>query len=270
MNDDITLFEKCEMAAWHDFLRAAPDDIQSSMGIESVELDGALLSIVPGADVLGLNRVMGLGVVRAATQNLVEDAVNRYRAAGAKRFFVQVSPVAKPDGISRWLTDRGLSRYNNWVRLHRTTDSVPEIETPLAIRQIGREDAAAFGEIAAQCLGWPEEIGPVVAGTVGRPGWRHYMAFDGDIPAATGALYADGEIGWMDFAATRTEYRGKRAQKALAVRRIIEARNMGCREVIVEVAEHKPDKEATSNKNMMKLGFVASYKRPNYILELGQ
>ncbi|MDP6124381.1 MAG: hypothetical protein QGH20_01335 [Candidatus Latescibacteria bacterium] len=106
----------------------------------------------------------------------------------------------------------------------------------------------------------------VVAATVGRPRWKHYMAFDGDTPVTTGALLAHGDIGWLDFAATLSTHRGMGAQSALTVRRLTDACDAGLKEVTVETVEQKPDKEAPSYRNMVRLGFEVLYSRPNFIL----
>jgi len=267
MKNPIRDMEECERAAWGDFYRAANDDIARNAGIRLEDSDVGLVAIAAKANVLGLNRVLGLGIREPATKEAVVAMIDRFKSAGVPRFFIQLSPVAQPDGFAKTLQYTGFRRYNNWVRLSRTTTDVPTAQTDLAIREIGGADAADFGSIAAECLGWPPEIAPVVAATVGRPGWKHFMAFDGETPAATGALFAAGEVAWLDFAATGEAFRGRGAQKALAVRRIQEAASLGCRTVIVETSQPRPDYVALSYGNMLKLGFHEAYLRPNYIME---
>jgi len=108
-------------------------------------------------------------------------------------------------------------------------------------------------------------VAELVADTVGRPGWRHYMAFEGEIPVATGAFFLAGDLAWMDFAVTMEAKRGKGAQSALVARRIRDAVALGCRGCIVETAEQTSSNEAPSYRNMRRFGFEVQYARPNYI-----
>jgi GNAT superfamily N-acetyltransferase len=266
MNDDrVAAFERCELAASTDFLRSASEEVVRSLGIAVKEVHGAVATGVAGVDILAFNRVLGIGLHEPATPELIDRLLGWFEAAAVARFFVQVSPVAKPNDLVGWLESRGLSYYNNWVRLCRTTDDVPEIEVDLEIRRIGPAEAEDFSRIVVESFGWPPAMWQVIASAVGRPGWYHYMAYDSDKPAATGAFFACGDIGWFDFAATLQSYRGRGAQKALVARRLQDAAVVGCREAIVETGEPKPGKDTPSYNNMLKLGFETAYLRPNYI-----
>lgn len=267
MNDDVAAFERCEMAACGDFFRAAPDDVVRGMGMRVDNVNGAILTSVASVDVLAFNRVLGTGIDYPATPDMIDDLVGIFDVAGVKRFFIQVSPAARPPELVGWLEERGFSHYNNWVRLHRGTTDVPEFDCDLEIREIGSDEADVFGRIVRESFDWPAGMERVIEGAVGRPGWHHYMAFDEGNPAATAAHFVCGEVAWIDFAATLPEFRGRNAQKALATRRIRDAAAAGCRDVVVETGEPKPGKDTPSYKNMLKMGFEVAYLRPNYIWE---
>jgi GNAT superfamily N-acetyltransferase len=106
-------------------------------------------------------------------------------------------------------------------------------------------------------------VAPWVAGLVGQPGWRHYLAFDGKRAVATAAMYVDGNVAWIDFASTLPECRGRGAQSALIARRVADCAESGVATMVVETAETSP-----SRRNLERLGFAAAYVRPNYLLEL--
>jgi GNAT superfamily N-acetyltransferase len=265
MNEDIVALEECEMAAWGDFFRAAPDDVVRGMSLRVDDVNGAVLTSVASVDVLAFNRVLGIGINYPATPDMIDDLVGIFDAAGVRRFFIQVSPAARPPELEGWLVERGFSHYNNWVRLARGTDKVPDFDCDLEVREIGRDEADTFGRIVRESFDWPEGMERVIAGAVGRPGWHHYMAYDGDTPAATAGHFVHGEVAWIDFAATLPEFRGRSAQKALVARRIRDAAAEGCRMIIVETAEQRPDHDAPSYRNMLKMGFEVAYLRPNYI-----
>jgi len=44
-----------------------------------------------------------------------------------------------------------------------------------------------------------------------------------------------------------------------------DALTAGCKYVVEETAEDKPDKPSASNRNMYRFGFKLAYTRPNYI-----
>jgi hypothetical protein len=267
MADFIHDLESCEIAAWGDFYRAASRESAEACGLKVEEVGGGLVTVASRIDTLALNRALGIGLNQPATEHDVDQIVRFLTEERIARFFVQVSPVATPDELPRWLEARGFQHYNNWVRLHRDVSPTPEVKTDLVVREVDRQHAADFGHVVVSSFDWAEFMIGWVADLVGRPGWRHYMAFDGDTPAATGAMFVGGEFGWLDFAATLSTHRKRGAQSAILARRIHDAAELGCRWVLVETAEQTPEKEAPSYRNMIRFGFTEAYKRPNYIHE---
>jgi GNAT superfamily N-acetyltransferase len=254
-----------EMQAWGEFYRAASADTISACGLDVGELGGALATLFSAADALGLNRVIGLGLERPAGSGDVDDLVDLYENAGVPRFFVQVNPASKPSDLGSLLEARGLRHYNNWVKLYRDVSPPPGVSTDLTVRRIDERDAEAFGRIVAGSFDWPEPASGWVAELVGRPNWRHYMVFDGETPVATGAMHVQDGQGWIDFASTLSDYRGRGAQGALLAQRIRDAAELGLRRLVVETAEDTPQKGAPSFRNMLKFGFRVAYVRPNYL-----
>lgn len=259
------LLERCEMAAWGEFYGAASPNSVAACGLRLEQRDGALAVLAAAADVLGLNRVVGLGLERAAAGKTLDHLIGLYTQARVPRFFLQVCPTVLNPDVKRLLEDRGFRHYNNWMKLYRDTSPPPAAQTDLAIEQISAEHALDFGRIVADCFDWPEPARAWVADAVGRPGWSHYMAFDDSTPVATGALYQMGKQAWIDFATTLPEYRGHGAQSALLARRIGDAANLGCQLLVVETAEETAEKPAPSYRNNLRFGFRAAYARPNYI-----
>jgi GNAT superfamily N-acetyltransferase len=257
--------ELCEMAAWGDFCRAASEDSVRDVGLSVTEPHEALALIASAADVLALNHVLGLGLTRPAPDSAADELIELFTAAGVPRFFVQLSPGARPAELPRRLGERGFRHHNNWVKLCRDTSPPPPVSSDLTVRQIDERDAADFGRIVAECFNWPEATQRWLAELVGRPGWRHYMAFDGDAPAATGALYVWGDYAWVDFATTLPQFRKRGAQSAILAQRVRDAAELGCSQVVVETAEDTPQRNAPSYRNMLSFGFREVYVRPNYI-----
>lgn len=257
--------ETCEMAAWFDFYNAASALPAKNDLPCAVTIDGALATRASNADVLALNRVVGLGLRRAATDEQIDRLIRFYAEAGVPRFFLQLSPDARPADIPSQLVDKGFRLYNNWVKLYRDTAPPPSVPTDLTVRRIKADQAQDFGRIAADSFSWPAAARDWIAGLVTRQGWHHYLAFDGRRPVATGALFIDGDQAWLDFAATLPEYRGRGAQASLLARRIADAADLGCHLLVVETAEETPFKGAPSLRNTRRFGFQVAYVRPNYI-----
>jgi hypothetical protein len=265
--DLTTELELSEARAWSDLYRCATPAAVDVCGLD-VHSSGSVDAVVAaGIDILAFNRVIGLGVAEPAGEATVDEIVGLYRRAGARRFFVQLSPGAMPARIPGWLESRGFRHHNNWVKLYRPVADPPTSRSGLRVERIGPGHADAFGAIAASCFGWPAFVGPWVACLVGKPHWSHYLAFDGDDPVATAAMRVVGNCGWIDFAATLPEYRGRGAQNALLDRRIRDAAGLGLTHLVVETAEPTPDRPAPSYRNAVRSGFRVAYIRPNYLFE---
>jgi len=257
--------ERVENAAWGDFCRAAPPDVVKACGLHVESIGEALVTIAAHVDVLGLNRVIGLGSLAPADTDTIGRIVKQYADAGVPRMFIQVNPITTSAEFRELLQAHGLRHYNNWVKLHRDTSPLPPVETDLEVREVGAEHAADFGRIVAESFGWQAEVAGWAGAIVGRDGWHCYMAFDGDTPVATGAFFVSGKSAWIDFAATLADYRGRGAQAALLEARLRDAAALGCERLVVETAEQTSEKSAPSFRNMIRYGFKEAFVRPNYI-----
>lgn len=255
------------MAAWEDLFKAAPGDIADAAGIHCYDSEHGLIGIVSSADVLALNRVIGLGVRRDAVPEAPLKLIQEYDKRAVSRFFVPLAPVARPETLSADLEQYGLRHYNNWIRLIRDTTNPGRVDTDLEIRRIGKEESLAFGALICRNFGWPEHLDEWIAATVGRPNWAHYMAFDGGKPVATAGLFTRGHCAWFDLAVTDESHRGRGAQSALLATRVKDAAEAGCDLVTLETAEQKQGVSAPSYRNAVRQGFRVAYTRPNYVWE---
>jgi hypothetical protein len=133
--------------------------------------------------------------------------------------------------------------------------------------ELGREAAEEFGRVACGGFGVPEFMHAGFSSTVGHPGWRHYLAYDGDTPVATGALYVRNGIGWLGMGSTLAPYRRRGAQGAIMAERIRDGAEMGCRWLVTETGEDRAERPNPSYRNMIRTGFILGYQRPNYIFQ---
>lgn len=265
----VRALEWCEVAAWRDLDAAAPPDVAAATSFRVERVGSAVALLAPTLDVLALNRVVGLGVDEPASEAAVDAALDAAARAGVRRLFVSLVPTASPPALPDWLAARGLVPYNAWVRLARAVSPAdappPAPPTTLRVEEIGADRAAAFGRIAAGAFGWPAMLARWAAAAVGRAGWRHYLAYDGDEPVASGAFFLTGTEAWFGFAATVERHRGRGAQGALLARRLRDAAALGATRASLETAQPTPQRAAPSFRNVQRAGFATVYLRQNWL-----
>ncbi|KPK60391.1 MAG: hypothetical protein AMJ59_06680 [Gammaproteobacteria bacterium SG8_31] len=256
--------ERIEAEALSEFHRAASPALRDAMGLRLETIDGALVSVAARSANIVINRVIGLGMDSPATVAQLETIRRVYGRAGVERFFVHASAAAEPRPLAGFLEGEGLVRDRGWMKFSRRGNHVTEPAMNLVIREIGPEDATAFGRIAGQGFGLGEPAWDVLARLVGRPGWRIFMSFDGGAPAGVGALFVSDGVGWTDWAATDPAFRQKGSQSALLARRINAAVEMGCSLLCTCTGEAVADEDQHSYRNILRAGFIQAGLRPNY------
>jgi GNAT superfamily N-acetyltransferase len=266
MTDTVVALERAELDAFTDLYRSASPNVIEAAGLAVSNVGDAVVLAASRIDVLALNRVLGFGLQAPVSDRLISDVLSNLAERGSPRFFIQVAPVNGYDRVNELLASRGIRHYNNWVRLSRAVSDIPaDIPTDLDVRQIDRESAGIFGEIVAAAFGYPTSVAALPGQTVGRPGWRHYLAYADGTPIASAAMYVSGDAAWVGFAATEAAHRNRGAQRALVIRRLADAAALGCSHVSVETAEDGVVKDAPSFRNLRRLGFAIAYTRPNYL-----
>jgi hypothetical protein len=266
MSGPVAALEAAEVGALVDLYQAATTDVVEACGIVVEPWDDCAIVAATRLDVLALNRAVGMGAGGPPDDERLRQILRSFQTIGSPRFFVQVAPFEGSEKLESRLTNSGLRHYNNWMRLSRDlTDLPPVSASDLEVRPIGLSDADAFSAIVSEAFGYPSAAQRLVRCTAGRPGWRHYLVYEDQGPIAGAAMFLAGDTAWFGFAGTVAEWRGRGAQTALVVRRLHDAAAEGCRLVSVETAEQTPDHEAPSYRNLRRLGFSVSYRRPNYL-----
>ncbi len=259
--------ERADRDAWADFCRAATPDVAAQCGVGLRAIGPAVAGCAARIDILAFNRLVGLGIDAPATAADVAATIEFYAAAGVPRFFVQLGPTAQPPELEGWLTASGLRRYNNWVKLYRNAhDTLRPTPVPgPRVAEIDATEARVAAAIVCTAFRFPDLLVPWAAAVVGRPGWRHYVAYEGDRAVGTAALFVTGDTGWLGLGATVPDARGRGSQSELIVRRMVDAASLGCRWLVVETAQDEPDQPNQSARNLRRLGFEVAYLRPNYL-----
>jgi GNAT superfamily N-acetyltransferase len=168
------------------------------------------------------------------------------------------------DGEShQFFGDFDLAQYGyttGWARMKFERDDAPAPVVDTELRIEPTLDGTTFARICAEGTGTPE----VTVGFAGAPGFTCFIAWDGDEPASCAALYAEGETAWLGVAATRPQFRGRGAQRALLSARIDAARAAGARRLTTETGERVPDKPDQSYRNILRAGFRETSLRPTW------
>ena len=263
----IRLAERAEAAACADFYRAAPP----ALAVRVASIKGLTVMLAPHVPVGFFNRAIGFDGAARITEADLDDVIDRFRSAGIAEFWLQLTPEAAARSMPGWLEARGfsLAPRARWAKFVRDTRNPPSARTELEIRPAGAGDAAEIASIITGAYGLPPELSPWILSLIGRPGWLFQVACTDGRAVATGALHVGGECGWLGFAATAAEYRGRGAQSALLAARIRAAAQQGCRTVTTETGEPKGDEPNPSLANIRRAGFVQVCSRLNYRREAG-
>jgi len=220
----------------------------------STDAGGAVVLRAPQApDSPMLNRIVGLGAERPATEADIDEAI---AAMGTGvTFYVAVAPGARPPELSQWLQERGLEPGWGWMAFRRGVHDPPPAPTSLRLVEVEAGGAGAqFARVVRISYGLPEAIEPAIA-RAPHTGWLCWLAFDGDEPAGAAALYAAEGVAYLGLAGTLPKYRGKGAQNALLAARILRARELGCDLMLTETGERREDRPSRSYRNILRAGF---------------
>jgi len=257
--------ELVEAHAWRDLVAGAPAAAVSALGLAGREFGGAFALTAPAMDSFAFNRVIGLGVARPANAALLDAIQAHYGSLGAG-FEINLCPAAEPADLPRQLAARGFGSPFHHVKWVRGIQSAPPRATSLRLERIKPRHALLFAGIAAG--EFAANLVPArdwFASSVGRPGWTHYVSFDGEEPVGCAALFVDGDAAWLGWETTRPEHRGKGSQSLLIAARIRDSAAAGCRWVTTDTGPNQPDVDTTSYRNMERAGFVPAYDRPCWI-----
>lgn len=265
--DLIMALERSEAIAYgRDVYEAASTIPGNPAGAVTSSLGGAIAFALTAIDFGFFNRVIGLGIERPATEDDVEAASRFFLDLGRTQSVLQVAPTARPDGMPKWMEARGYRRGARWVKVWRTLDDLPEPESSLRIERIDASLADAYADVCGRGFELPPITYPLVGATVGRPGWTHYLGYDGDTPVSTAAMHVADDVAWLGFGATLEAFRGRGGQSAMFAARLRDARDQGCRWAITETGEETEREPVNhSYRNMVRLGFRLAYARQNWL-----
>lgn len=230
--------------------------IASAGGGRVEEVRGGLCLAHPLLPTPEFNRV-----ARTSTELDLDAVAAFYNGLGVRRYTVSVPPESAP--LAATLEAHGFTRGYAWMKFERDAAAPDPAENKL--RVVETDDSVAFELVAGAGFGLPDDLRHAFPRLVGRPGWYCFVAWAGAEPAACGALFVDGTVGWLGVGATRPEFRRRGGQSALIAARIAKACELGVERVTTETGERVDDRPSGSYRNILRAGFCEAYLRPNWL-----
>jgi hypothetical protein len=232
--------EEHELSVWAtcvEAVRALPGNPLHAVVDRSGPLPLVALCAVDRGDI---NRVIGLGVSRAARIGDLEAIRSFYESHDQRNFRIEVTPPARPSDLARWITDRGFASEGlGAFKVWRRTQSPPPVAPDIEVRRLGVDDIDAMTAVNVAAWGaWsmPVSMASWFGATVETPGVRHYGVFEAERLVATGALFIGDGLGWFGFDATHPRHQGRKLRQAISSVRMIDAAEQGCEIVHAEGA----------------------------------
>ena len=255
------VIERVEVRAWADLFAAAPAAAAEAIGLAGRECGDGYLVSAPGIGTAMFNRTVGLGMSSPVSDAELDAIFSHYDGRGGS-FEIDLCPLARPEDLSHRLAARGFAAPYQHVKWVRGIQAAPPQAWTLRLERVKPRQALEFATIAAAgfATGLPAAR-DWLAASVGRPGWTHYVTWEGDKPVGCGAMFVSEDGAWLGFDSTREGQRQKGSQSLVISARIRDAAAAGCRGVSADTGPNRPDMDASAWRNLQRAGFVAAYER---------
>ena len=264
MRDLMHMSEVIETEALRSLFENCSPKAAAALGLKIVELDDVTLFAAQNDPSIVLNRAIGLGTHQPVTAEAIAEIAETFKFLGVDKYFLHLHMNDVPTAAQSALARSRLVQARGWMKFHRPPTPVHSATTDLKVRRIGPQHAVAFGRIVAEAFDLTEAAVPALAGLVDDPHWYLYVSFDGDEPAGAGGLYVRDGVGWLDWGATRPEFRRRGSQSAIMTERLSQAEALGCDHIFTATGEAVEGDPQHSYSNILKRGFSELKLRENF------
>jgi len=151
------------------------------------------------------------------------------------------------------------------MQFRHALGDAPDPGTALELVEIGREQAEDFARVIRIAYGLTIEADASIGAVLGLSAWTCWIAYARDEPVGAAALFVDQGAGYLGYAGTLPEHRGKGAQGGLLAARLPRARELGCDAVYTETGELQANRPSASYRNILRAGFEELYVVPNWL-----
>lgn len=194
----------------------------------------------------------------------VLDDILRFYSERERSFEFQIIPNKADQQVMKLLYNKGFYQSGFHTTLYCKAREVDfRSEHDLHIRELREDEFDTYAEI--HCLGTGLSLDgmPYVAANnqvlYQRSGWRFYIGFLKEQPAAVAVMYMQNNMASLTFAATLPEYRNRGLQTNLLLRRIHDAYLNNCELVVSQCSYCSP-----SHRNMERAGMKIGYTRATW------
>lgn len=182
------------------------------------------------------NCVVRTTLTPATIDDTMAEVLDRCRARRVPLLW-WVNPSATPSDLARHLTEAGLTFLDDVPGMAMPLAALPARTEPAGITTRTVHDAATLhdfitvlGEVFAidePCRAGAQRLFGAMGHGEDRP-WRHYVAYDHDVPVGTASCMRDGDAAGIYNVGVLPSHRGRGLGAYLTVHPLQEARSAGC------------------------------------------
>ncbi len=263
-------------------LFAAVQSQAPELGFSTRTVGGAvLLRATAVTTSLVVNRVLGLGLGGAdepATEAQLDTIIQTY-GQGSESFGLEISPAALPAELPTWLRARRIRKAFPAQVLYRNAAAPPPRyaawakATGLRVEAVGPEHAQALARLCCDNFSMPDTLLPLLSLGVATPGWRRWLALDGEVPVGGSMSFvapsaSGGElIGWLGWTSVAPSHRGRWVHAGIVAKQLEDCAAAGCDWVTTETGLSTKEKPDAAYHNLRNFGFQDAYLRPVYVYQ---
>jgi hypothetical protein len=253
--------ERSEIDYMIDRMKAIQDRPDNPEGVEVEQIGSAVCYYSKTMPWASFNTVKGL---RSCDAEVLDQIIEFYNQRGRRAQF-EIVPSLVDQSVLEQLSDRGFYQSGFHTSLHVAPteyESVPSED--IRIQEIQEGDFDIYATIHCRGTGLLDHGIPHVAQNnkvlFQRLGWKFYVAYYHETPAAVGVMYMKNGVASLTFAAALPEFRNKGLHQSLLRRRIVEASHNKCRLIVSQCSFLSP-----SHRNMERVGMKIGYVRASWI-----
>lgn len=261
--------ELVERDAWLDMFAAAPRQAADALGLAFADRGGIGLLASRTVPITEFNRAMAIGVEAPVSAEDLDASLAWLETHAAEGWAFQQSHATETEATGAWFTDHSMAPTGNgWAKLHllsTSSDDAHPTSGIIDVRRANSTSATVYGEIVQTVFGFPASTVEWFAALVDRANWTTYLAYDGDVPVGSGAVFARNGAAWLGIGTVLSPFRRRGVQSALLARRIADARDQDIEIITTETGYPGANETAfPSYRNVRRAGFALAYVRPNY------
>ncbi|WP_028596205.1 GNAT family N-acetyltransferase [Paenibacillus assamensis] len=206
------------------------------------------------------NTVKGL---TSADIEVVEPIVDFYKSRG-RQVQLEIIPSMVDKSFLKRLADLGL--YQSGFHCSLYTEPrfhSEEVLDRVLIKEVQEDQFDLYATIHCRGTGLSDDGIPYVAQNnkvlYHRRGWKFFIAYVDEVPAAVSVMYINNDLASLTFAATLPEYRNRGLHSMMLQTRIAEAKSNDCNLAISQCAFL-----SQSHRNMERIGMKLGYVRVSW------